>query len=93
MSFTMEEINTQPACWAAAAELAREVSGSLPARGERVAVVGCGTSYNMAEAYACLREDAGEGLTDAMPASEVRYHRTYYRFRVLLPFGHHRGGL
>ena len=83
MSFTTDEINTQPACWAAAAALARGVAGSLPARGERVAVVGCGTSYNMAQAYARLREDAGEGLTDAMPASEALYDRPYDRFVFL----------
>lgn len=80
MWFVEEEIATQPGCWAAAAAMAPRVAGSLPKRGERVAVVGCGTSYNVALAYASLREDAGEGLTDAMPASELRRHRGYDRF-------------
>jgi fructoselysine-6-P-deglycase FrlB-like protein len=34
----------------------------------------------MALAYACLREEAGEGFTDAMPASELRKLRSYDRF-------------
>jgi len=44
----------------------------LPAKGAKVAVVGCGTSWFMAESYACAREAAGFGLTDAFAASEAR---------------------
>ena len=83
MTYVTQEIASQPACWAAAIELSAESAGLLPAPGERVAVVGCGTSYNMALAYACLREDAGRGLTDAMPASEMRTWREYDRFVFL----------
>ncbi|MFD4372844.1 SIS domain-containing protein [Streptomyces sp. NPDC058527] len=36
----------------------------------RLAVVGCGTSYLIARAYAALRESLGAGETDAFPASE-----------------------
>jgi fructoselysine-6-P-deglycase FrlB-like protein len=80
MSHAAEEIASQPACWAAAADLVPKVAGLLPAPGERTAVVGCGTSYNMALAYAWLREEAGQGLTDAMSASELHPHRDYDRY-------------
>jgi fructoselysine-6-P-deglycase FrlB-like protein len=63
------EIASQPECWAKAADLAPGVVG-LPAPGERVAVVGCGTSWFIAMSYAALREGAGQGETDAFAASE-----------------------
>lgn len=83
MTHVEDEIVSQPGCWAAAAALAPSSRTSLPRPGERVAVVGCGTSYNMALAYAYLREDAGQGLTDAMAASELRPRRQYDRFLFL----------
>lgn len=64
------EIAGQPDCWRRAAELAHRDAALLPARGERVAVVGCGTSYFIARAYAALRESLGAGETDAFPASD-----------------------
>ncbi|MFF4172136.1 SIS domain-containing protein [Streptomyces sp. NPDC001744] len=64
------EIAAQPDCWRRAAEAADRHAGLLPAPGERVAVVGCGTSYFMARAYAALRESLGAGETDAFPASD-----------------------
>ncbi len=51
----------------------------LPAHGERVAAVGCGTSWFMAQSYAALREDAGVGETDAFAASEFPADRAYDR--------------
>lgn len=51
----------------------------LPAPGERVGVIGCGTSLYVARAYAFLREQAGQGITDAWPASEARLNRDYDR--------------
>jgi len=84
MTYVAEEIASQPQCWAAAASLAKSITYSaLPLPGERVAVVGCGTSYNMALAYARLREGAGQGTTDAMPASELYPRREYDRFLFL----------
>jgi fructoselysine-6-P-deglycase FrlB-like protein len=84
MTHVAEEIASQPDCWAAAASLAKGMDHSaLPDQGERVAVVGCGTSHNMAMAYAHLREGAGQGLTDAMPASEMRSRREYDRYLFL----------
>lgn len=73
------EIATQPSTWRAAAALLPEVTELLPRSGERVAVVGCGTSWFMAMAYAGLREAAGEGETDAFTASEFPAQRRYDR--------------
>lgn len=70
------ELASQPETWARAAELRTE-RASLPASGERIAVVGCGTSWFMAQAYAHLRESAGHGETDAFAASEAFPHRGY----------------
>jgi len=71
------EISTQPDDWRRAGDFARESAGLLPAPGAKVAVVGCGTSLYMAQAFAGLREAAGQGVTDAWPASEHRLDRGY----------------
>ena len=71
------EIGSQPACWRQAAALAPQVADQLPHRGERVAVVGCGTSWFIAMAYAALREAAGQGETDAFAGSEMPSGRRY----------------
>ncbi|MPV38598.1 SIS domain-containing protein [Georgenia subflava] len=73
---TTREIASQPEVWRRALDL--EVAG-LPAPGERVAVVGCGTSWFMAQSYAVLRERAGHGLTDAFTATEFPAGRDYDR--------------
>jgi fructoselysine-6-P-deglycase FrlB-like protein len=65
------EIASQPDCWERALQSAAEAAGILPGRGERVAVVGCGTSWHIAAAIAAVREGAGHGETDAFPASEL----------------------
>lgn len=64
------ELRSQPQTWAQAAEIARETT-ALPPVGARVAVVGCGTSWFIAQAYATLRERSGAGVTDAFAASEM----------------------
>lgn len=76
MSHAQEEIASQPACWARAA--ATRADG-LPGPGERVAVVGAGTSWFMAMAYAALREAGGHGPTDAHAVSEFPAGRAYDR--------------
>jgi glucosamine--fructose-6-phosphate aminotransferase (isomerizing) len=68
---TRAEIASQPACWQRALELAEAGVPGLPAPGERVLVLGCGTSYHVGAAYAWLREAAGHGATDALAASEL----------------------
>ncbi|GAA4915897.1 fructoselysine-6-P-deglycase FrlB-like protein [Stackebrandtia albiflava] len=79
MTFVAEEIASQPRTWAQAADLAGHHADALPAPGERVAVVGCGTSWFMAQSYAALREAAGQGETDAFAASQMPAGRRYDR--------------
>ena len=63
--------------WRTAVELLPTVAGKLPAAGERVAVIGCGTSYFIAQAIAAARELGGHGETDAFVASEMPTTRRY----------------
>jgi fructoselysine-6-P-deglycase FrlB-like protein len=73
------EIADQPSAWARAAELglSERVRHALPGRGQRVAIIGCGTSYFMAQSFAYLRERSAHGETDAFPASEFPARRSY----------------
>ncbi|MEZ0094448.1 SIS domain-containing protein [Streptacidiphilus sp. EB129] len=82
-SRTTVEIASQPACWRRAAETLPAHTAALPRRGERVAVVGCGTSWFMAQAYAALRESGGHGETDAFPASQFPHRRRYDRILAI----------
>jgi len=79
MSETVQEIASQPTCWRRAAGLAPAFSADLPAPGDRTAVVGCGTSWFIAQVYASLREGAGLGETDAFTATEFPGARHYDR--------------
>ena len=76
------ELASQPKCWRRAVDLAPATVG-LPEPGERVAVVGCGTSWFMAQSYASLREAAGQGESDAFTASELPPGRGYDRVLAL----------
>ncbi|MFF2847833.1 SIS domain-containing protein [Streptomyces sp. NPDC058001] len=87
MSHVENELNSQPECWTRAADIAADHGAALPAAGERVAVVGCGTSLFMAQAAAALREGAGQGETDAFAASEFPEGRTYDRVVALTRSG------
>ena len=75
VAFMEEELVSQPETWQRAIEqcgLEQAKAGHfLPDDGERVAVVGCGTSWFMAQSYAAAREAAGKGVTDAFAASEA----------------------
>jgi fructoselysine-6-P-deglycase FrlB-like protein len=72
------ELSSQPEVWARASQQARsEARALLPADGQKIAVVGCGTSWFMAQSYAFLRETAGRGVTDAFAASEAFVDRGY----------------
>lgn len=66
------EIASQPLVWAEAAARADALAALLPPSGSRVGVIGCGTSYYVAQTVAVLREAAGLGETDAFTASELR---------------------
>lgn len=84
------EITSQPECWRHVADLVAGGLGrgeGLPEQGERVAVIGCGTSLFMAQAYAWLRENAGHGETDAFTASELPATRRYDRVVALTRSG------
>jgi fructoselysine-6-P-deglycase FrlB-like protein len=73
------EIASQPETWLAAAALAAQRPEALPQNGERIAVVGCGTSWFIAQAYAAWRESGGLGESDAFVASEFPAGRRYDR--------------
>jgi fructoselysine-6-P-deglycase FrlB-like protein len=65
------ELASQPESWATACGLTGAFA-SLDRPGEKMAIIGCGTSWFVAQAIAALREDRGLGLTDAFAASEAR---------------------
>ncbi|UXM93108.1 SIS domain-containing protein [Paenarthrobacter sp. JL.01a] len=69
-AFMEEELLSQPVVWQRAVEQAN-AEQLLPADGKRIAVIGCGTSWFMAQSYAAARESAGKGVTDAFAASEA----------------------
>ena len=83
MSITADEIRSQPAVWARALDTVDSAAGLLGAPGERVAILGCGTSAFVADSLAELREAAGQGTTDAAYASEWQPRRDYDRVVVL----------
>ncbi|GHD86178.1 SIS domain-containing protein [Streptomyces naganishii] len=87
MTYVEDELTSQPECWTRAAAEAAGHRPALPAPGERVAIVGCGTSYFMAQAAAALREGAGQGETDAFAASEFPHGRSYDRVVALTRSG------
>jgi fructoselysine-6-P-deglycase FrlB-like protein len=77
MSVTESEIISQPEMWERTAALLPTVAQRLPRAGRRLAIIGCGTSYFIAQAIAVLRESAGHGETDAFVASEMGTVRAY----------------
>jgi fructoselysine-6-P-deglycase FrlB-like protein len=83
MTHVEAEVASQPECWQQGIALAGSFAGQLPSHGERVAVVGCGTSWFMAMAYAGLRERARLGETDVFAASEFPRGRRYDRVVVI----------
>ena len=94
MTFVEAEIASQPDCWRRAIAVARDLSGStglsgaaaLGNPGERLAVIGCGTSWFVAQVAAAWRESAGLGETDAFTASEVP-ERSYDRIIAITRSG------
>jgi len=73
----------QPGDWARVVARLDELDRLFPARGARLAVIGCGTSFFVAQAYAALRELSGQGETDAFAASEHRLGRSYDEVLVI----------
>ncbi|WP_369227384.1 hypothetical protein AB5J52_43785 [Streptomyces sp. R39] len=70
MSHIIHELNSQPECWTRAAAQAAREGHALPAPGERVAIVGCGTSCFMAQAAATwMFGPAPAGLAEQVGAT------------------------
>ena len=69
-AFMEEELVSQPEVWQRAVDQAH-LEQLLPSDGQRIAVIGCGTSWFMAQSYAAARESTGKGVTDAFAASEA----------------------
>jgi fructoselysine-6-P-deglycase FrlB-like protein len=65
------EIASQAVIWSQVLAEPSSTLDLLPSKDENVAVVGCGTSYYMAEVYARHREALGRGTTRAIVASEL----------------------
>jgi glucosamine--fructose-6-phosphate aminotransferase (isomerizing) len=63
--------------WRRAIDFLPAVRDLLPRPGIRVAILGCGTSFFIAQAAALRREAEGLGETDALVASEMPAHREY----------------
>ncbi|PYY37772.1 sugar isomerase [Curtobacterium sp. MCJR17_055] len=78
-TFVGAELASQPDSWRSAAALLPSFIDVLPQPGERVAVIGCGTSWFIAMSYAVARESAGLGQTDAFAGSEYPVDRQYDR--------------
>ncbi len=87
MSSTEREIASQPEVWAQAIATAPTRGAPLAAPGERVLVLGCGTSAFIADSFARLREAHGLGETHAAYASELPHGRTYDRIVALTRSG------
>lgn len=87
MSITTAEIESQPSVWARAISESAASAGIFGAAGERVLILGCGTSAFVAESIAILRESAGFGETDAAYASEWKAGRHYDRVIALTRSG------
>ena len=78
-TFVAAELASQPTMWRTAAKIQSSYEAVLPQKGERVAVVGCGTRWFIAMSYAVLREREGFGVTDAFAGSEYPTGRDYDR--------------
>jgi fructoselysine-6-P-deglycase FrlB-like protein len=80
MGDTLEEIESQPAVWRrAVARVTPESNLMLPYARERVAAIGCGTSWFVAQSYAARREELGFGESDAFTPTEMPPYRIYDR--------------
>jgi len=79
MKDTTAEIASQPTVWERALGRTGTARDALAAPGERMLLLGCGTSWFVAQSIAELRESAGLGETDAVCASEYVPRRRYDR--------------
>lgn len=82
-----EEIASQPEIWQQTIAAYPAIAHLLPKKGERVAFVGCGTSWFMSMIAAARREGLGLGESDAFTASEFPYGRKYDRIVAITRSG------
>lgn len=73
------EIASQPDTWSRGIDLADQVADRLGNPGERIAFIGCGTSWFVSQVIATWREAAGLGESDAFTATEAPLERGYDR--------------
>src|SRR5689334_20632926 len=52
MSATVREIESQPQLWHRATAMLAEIAPKPPASGQRLAIIGCGTSFHIVQAVA-----------------------------------------
>jgi fructoselysine-6-P-deglycase FrlB-like protein len=81
------EVFSQPEIWEHTIGFYSSASSSLPKKGERVAFVGCGTSWFMSMSAAALWEASGLGEADAFTSSEFIYTRKYDRIVAITRSG------
>lgn len=86
-SHAEREVFSQPEIWEQTIAFHAGVQSALPQRGEKVAFVGCGTSWFMSMASAALWESNGFGEADAFTASEYIYTRKYDRIIAITRSG------
>lgn len=86
-SVTHREIASQPEVWRTALTRTAEARTLLAAPGEKMLILGCGTSAFMAASLAELRERAGLGETHWAYASEPPAGRAYDRVVALTRSG------
>lgn len=86
-SHAEREVFSQPEIWEQTIAFHAGVQSALPQRGEKVAFVGCRTSWFMSMASAALWETNGFGEADAFTASEYIYTRKYDRIIAITRSG------
>src|SRR6266700_1896840 len=69
MSHIGDEIGSQPAVWRKAADRGRDLDPGTFLPGRRLAVVGCGTSFHMAQASVAISAVAGTPVVRAAAAA------------------------
>jgi glucosamine--fructose-6-phosphate aminotransferase (isomerizing) len=87
MTVTDREIASQPTLWTDALDHVDALAAVLRAPGERMLLIGCGTSAFMAASIAALRESAGYGETDWAFPAEAAPDRRYERFVAITRSG------
>ena len=83
MANTEREVASQPATWRLAAERTAPGLAAVLTTPGPLAIIGCGTSWFVAQTVAALREAAGYGPTDAYTPTEAQLGRDYPQILAL----------